>query len=204
MLGLLVFQGSRFPKLTEWQIITQQGKCIPMLWQDSEGSPIGGLVVSTGFSCSVGREASGTSRLAKCGAWGSFACVAAGSLYWVASWGCLGGSKICGLDSSDVHKAAEVLGSTCADVWASRSHSRCCSHGKTKFEDNRSSGVCLPGAGFQEQQELLQTQGNQDYNAAEVLGLPFWCRLLGMQYLGAAGMRKPSLLAYLLLLMEQW
>jgi hypothetical protein len=54
-------------------------------------------------------------------------------------------------------QAVGILGSA-HQAWATRSHSSCYKHKGTKPLGSGSSGACLPVAGIQELQELLQSK----------------------------------------------
>jgi hypothetical protein len=107
--------------------------------------PWEGLVVNAGPQCSVGREASWHQQNRKAYSL-SFTCLCGGRLLALSSkLRCLWGSKASRLKLSGACKAAEALGSTCAEAQAPRSQSNCCSHGKINPVGSGSSGACLLG-----------------------------------------------------------
>jgi hypothetical protein len=65
------------------------------------------------------------------------------------------------VESSGAHKAVEVLESSCVGTWTFRTHGSCCRDKGSKSSGSQSPGACLPGAGFQEPQELLQSWENK-------------------------------------------
>jgi hypothetical protein len=116
-------------------------------------------------------------------------CVAVVSWHWVASWGCPWGRKATRLKLSGTCKAADPLRYTYAGAWASRSHSSCCSHRRTKPAGSRSFWTCLQSTGFQEHSGIaLQAQGSQACGQQEPWGLLAGCGLPGAQYSSTSGM----------------
>jgi hypothetical protein len=78
---------------------------------------------------------------------------------------------------------------------ATRSHSSCCRHGGTKPSGSGCPEACLPGASFQELQELLQARGGDTSLWAVGTQEPACRSRLPRATAPAAGMGDPSLWA---------
>jgi hypothetical protein len=75
----------------------------------------------------------------------------------------LWGNRSVRFESSGVHKAAVVLGSTCIKEWVSRSYSSCCRCGGPTSSGRMRPEACLLELGYPEPQQLLEAWGNQAF-----------------------------------------